>query len=48
MELSQIMAQIADYGFPIALSWYLLLRMENKLDKLTAVIENLNRTLAVR
>lgn len=48
MELNQIMAQIADYGFPIALSWYLLLRMESKIDKLTAVIENLNRTIAVR
>lgn len=48
MELSQIMKQIADYGFPIALSWYLLLRMESKLDRLSAVIENLNHTLAVK
>lgn len=48
MEINQIIAQIADYGFPMALSWYLLVRMERRLDKLSDVIEKLSRTLAVK
>lgn len=48
MSPEQIMASLADYGFPMALSCYLLVRMESRLEKLSAVIEELNRTLAVR
>ena len=39
------MTGIANYGFPIILSWYLLSRMETKLDKLSANIESLTHTL---
>lgn len=48
MELNEIAVWIADYGFPMALSWYLLVRMESKLDKLSAGIEKLNHTIALQ
>ena len=43
--MEQFMTGIANYGFPIFLSWYLLSRMETKLDKLNANIESLTHTL---
>lgn len=48
MELSQITQWIGDYGFPMALSWYLLVRMESRLDKLSAIIESLNHTISLQ
>ena len=41
----EIIAAIANYGFPIAISWFLLSRMEAKLDRLSSQIENLAHTL---
>ena len=45
MDLEQIISGVANYGFPIAISWYLLSRMEAKLDKLSANIESLTHTI---
>ena len=39
------MTGVANYGFPIFISWFLLSRMETKIDKLNANIENLAHTL---
>lgn len=41
MEAEQILTGVANYGFPICISWYLLVRMEGKLDKLSLNIDNL-------
>ena len=46
MELVQFLAAAADYGFPMLVGAYLLIRMENKIDKLSANIEALTRVLA--
>lgn len=48
MEFNQLAACLADYGFPMVLSWYLLLRMESRLDKLCAGIEKLNHTISLQ
>ena len=48
MELEQILSAAADMCFPMLLSWYLLIRMEEKLDKLSSNIEALSRTIAVQ
>lgn len=45
MDVEQLISGVANYGFPIILSWYLLSRMEGKLDKLNANIEDLAHTL---
>lgn len=45
MEFDQIATGVANYGFPICISWYLLVRMESKLDKLSSNIDNLTRAL---
>ena len=46
MERDQVLAAAADYGFPMVVRAYLLIRMENKIDKLSANIEALTRVLA--
>lgn len=45
MELEKFLTAAADYGFPMLVSSYLLLRMESKLDKLSANIEALTHVL---
>ena len=40
-DLSMLASQAAQYGFPMVISWYLLVRMEEKLEKLTQSIEQL-------
>ncbi len=45
MEL--LITAAAQYGFPMLVSWYLLVRMETKLDRLSADIEDLTRVIAV-
>lgn len=37
---------VANYGFPMVLSWYLLVRMEGRLDRLTDSINSLARSIA--
>jgi hypothetical protein len=40
-----ILSQIGNFGFPIVLSAYLLVRIEGKLDRLTESIYELSRVL---
>ena len=40
-DLSRLAGQAAQYGFPMVISWYLLVRMEEKLENLTQSIERL-------
>lgn len=46
MEFEKLVSAAAEYGFPMLVSWYLLVRMEEKLDKLSSNIEAL--TLVVQ
>lgn len=43
--MDTIMNQIANFGFPIVLSIYLLVRVEGRLEKLTDSIYELSRTI---
>ena len=38
METTEVFSFIKDFGFPVVLSWFLLVRMENKLAGLKLVI----------
>ncbi len=40
-DLSLLAGQAAQYGFPMVISWHLLVRMEEKLENLTQSIERL-------
>ncbi|RKD32322.1 YvrJ family protein [Thermohalobacter berrensis] len=44
--MEDIYAQVANLGFPIAVSIYLLVRIEGKLNKLTESINELSRVLS--
>jgi len=44
--MDEIYAHIANLGFPIVVSIYLLVRVENKLDGLTRSINELTKTIA--
>ena len=46
MDIPQLFDYIKDFGFPVILSWYLLVRMESKLDSLTKVIGELSCSIA--
>lgn len=46
MDLETLLSQVANYGFPMVLSWYLLVRMECRLDRLTDSINSLARSIA--
>lgn len=46
MELEHILNAAANYGFPMVVSWYLLVRMEAKLDELSKNIEALGKCIA--
>ncbi len=48
METKEVLQIVANYGFPMGLSLYLLFRMETKLEKLTASIEQLSRVIEVK
>lgn len=41
MDVTEVFGFIKDFGFPVVLSWFLLVRMENKLAGLTDVIAEL-------
>lgn len=38
-------AAASNFGFPMVLSWYLLLRMEQRLDRLTHCLNELSRAI---
>lgn len=44
--MEEIISMVGNYGFPIAVSFYLLLRLESKMDKLTESIAELTLTLS--
>ena len=46
MEIKDIIGYTTEYGFPMLLSWYLLVRIEGKLAKLTDVIGLLSERVA--
>ncbi len=46
MEYDKILVAAANYGFPMIVSCYLLIRMETKMEKLANNIEALTRVLA--
>ena len=46
METTEVFSFIKDFGFPVVLSWFLLVRMENKLASLTDVIAELSCNIA--
>ncbi len=45
MEMQQFFSGISEYCFPMALSCYLLVRMESRLDRLSEGIEALTRAV---
>ena len=46
METTEVFSFIKDFGFPVVLSWFLLVRMENRLAGLTEVIGELSCNIA--
>ena len=48
MEFDRLLSAAADYGFPMLVSSYLLLRMEGRIEKLSANIDTLTRVLQER
>jgi hypothetical protein len=44
--MEELFNQIANFGFPIVLSVYLLVRVEGKLEKLSESINELSKTIA--
>ena len=45
MEVSEMLTAAANYGFPMLVSCYLLVRMENKIDQLSATMDALTRVI---
>ena len=48
MEFDRLLSAAADYGFPMLVSSYLLVRMEGRIEKLSANIESLTHVLQDR
>ena len=48
MEFERLLSAAADYAFPMLVSSYLLVRMEGRIEKLSANIESLTRVLQDR
>ena len=48
MEFERLLSAAADYGFPMLVSSYLLVRMDGRIEKLSANIESLTRVLQER
>ena len=48
MEFDRLLSAAADYGFPMLVSSYLLVRMEGRIKKLSANIESLTHVLQER
>ena len=48
MEFERLLSAAADYGFPMLVSSYLLVRMEGRMEKLSANIESLTHVLQDR
>ena len=48
MEFDRLLSAAADYGFLMLVSSYLLVRMEGRIEKLSANIDTLTRVLQER
>ena len=48
MEFDRLLSAAADYGFPMLVSSYLLVRMEGRIEKLSANIDTLTLVLQER
>ncbi|MDD7182662.1 YvrJ family protein [Peptostreptococcus porci] len=48
MDSQNIISTIQNVGFPIAISIYLLVRMESKMDQLTESITELSKIIEAR
>ena len=48
MDIAKLLSAAADYGFPMLVSSYLLVRMEGRIEKLSANIESLTHVLQDR
>ena len=48
MEFDRLLSAAADYGFPMLVSSYLLVRMEGRIEKLSANIDTLTRVFQER
>ena len=46
MDTTEVFSFIKDFGFPVVLSWFLLVRMEDRLAGLTEVIGELSCNIA--
>jgi len=46
--MEQLLSGISQFGFPIILSMYLLVRIEGKLERLAECIQELSRTIGGR
>jgi hypothetical protein len=46
--MEQLMAYAANYGFPMVISFFLLIRIEAKLEQLTASINELTKVIAAK
>ncbi len=46
MEVNEILSQVGNYGFPMIVAAYLLVRIEKKLDDLTAAIVRLGEVIS--
>ena len=46
MDATEVFSFIKDFGFPVVLSWFLLVRMEDRLAGLTDVIGGLSCNIA--
>ncbi|WP_286909174.1 YvrJ family protein [Clostridium sp. UBA1652] len=48
MEVNELISLIANLGFPVAISAYLLIRLEKNLNSLTASINKLNTIISTK
>ncbi|MCX7781207.1 MAG: YvrJ family protein [Negativicutes bacterium] len=46
--MEQVLAQAANYGFPMVVSIYLLVRIETKLEQLAGSINELAKVIAAK
>ncbi|MBO5604017.1 MAG: YvrJ family protein [Acidaminococcaceae bacterium] len=46
MDVTELFSFIKDFGFPVVLSWFLLVRMENKLAGLSEVMGEISSNIA--
>ena len=47
MEFDRLLSAAADYGFPMLVSSYLLVRMEGRIEKLSTNIDTLTRAISI-